>query len=202
MSRFGDIAVDAGLVARAAAGEAAARRALYDAVAGPAFGLVLRIVRDRSTAEDLFQDAMETMFRKLDSWRGDAPFGYWVRQIALRRCLMHLRSPWQRAREALDEWLPDAEPASAPVPLIDAIDMSRALDRLSPTARTVLWLHDVEGLTHDEIGAEFNNTASFSKSQLARARAVLRGWLIEPEEGRSCPVTVAPIPAATTEGLR
>lgn len=93
MSRLADIGIDAGQVARAADGDPLARRALYDAVAGPVFALVMRIVRDRATAEDLFQDVMETMFRRLGAWRGEAPLGFWVRQIAVRRCLMHLRSP-------------------------------------------------------------------------------------------------------------
>ena len=201
MSRFGDIAVDAGLVARAAAGESVARRAIYDAVAGPSFALVRSIVRDRFAAEDLFQDAMETMFRRLDSWRGEAPFGFWVRQIALRRCLMHRRSPWQRAREAIVDMLPELEAPASSVTLAEAIDMTRALERLSPTARAVVWLHDVEGLTHDEIGAEFGSTASFSKSQLSRARTVLRGWLSE-RESSTCPATVAAIPAVTPEVSR
>lgn len=181
MSRFSEISIDAGLVARAHAGDPPARRAVYDVVAGPVFALVHRIVRDRTTAEDLFQDAMETLFQRLGSWRGEAPFGYWVRQIALRRCLMHLRSPWQRARQTLTDLLPpDVEPAEAP-PLAELMDLSRALDRLSPAARAVLWMHDVEGLSHEEIAAQFGRTTSFSKSQLSRARAALRTWL-EPEK--------------------
>ena len=53
------------------------------------------------------------------------------------------------------------------------------MTRLSDTARAVVWLHDVEGYTHDEIARMMDRTVSFSKSQLARAHARLRGWLGE-----------------------
>lgn len=128
----------------------------------------------------------------LGDYRGDAPFGAWVRQVAARHCLMHLRSPWQRARRALwptgaDE--PDGslqadaatgllEPAHE-APLAEHIDLERALARLPETARAVVWLYDVEGLTHEEIAALFRRTISFSKSQLARAHALLRAELVD-----------------------
>jgi DNA-directed RNA polymerase specialized sigma24 family protein len=53
------------------------------------------------------------------------------------------------------------------------------LERLSETARAVVWLHDVEGYTHEEIAVMMGKTPSFSKSQLARAHLRLRRWLGE-----------------------
>ena len=176
MSRFLDIQLAPDCIRRAAAGERAAQRDLYDQVAGPMFGLTRRIVRDRATAEDLFQDSMETVLRQLPQYRGEAPLGAWVRQVTLRHCLMHLRSPWQRARGALRELLPGAAP-SVELPLAELVDLERALGTLSDTARTVLWLHDAEGLTHEEIATVFGRTTSFSKSQLARAHMTLRALL-------------------------
>jgi RNA polymerase sigma-70 factor (ECF subfamily) len=57
------------------------------------------------------------------------------------------------------------------------VDLEAAISRLSPIARAVLWLHDVEGYTHEEIGRMMGKTASFSKSQLSRAHRRLREWL-------------------------
>jgi len=175
MNRFTDIELDPEVIRRAAAGDRDALRLVYDQVAGPMFGLARRIVRDRATAEDLFQDSMETVLRRLSQYRGDAPLGAWLRQVTLRHCLMHLRSPWQRARGALRELLPDS--AVAELPLAELMDLERAMGRLSDTARTVLWLHDGEGLTHEEIAAAFGRTTSFSKAQLSRAHQTLRGLL-------------------------
>jgi RNA polymerase sigma factor (sigma-70 family) len=59
------------------------------------------------------------------------------------------------------------------------MDLEAALERLSETSRAVIWLHDVEGYTHDEIAQMMGKTPSFSKSQLARAHQRLRRWLGE-----------------------
>jgi RNA polymerase sigma factor (sigma-70 family) len=192
MSRFLDIQLDMPTVNRAAAGDREAQRLLYEQASGPMFSLVRRVVRNGSAAEDVFQDSMIAVLKHLPGYRGDAPLGAWVRQVTLNQCLAHLRSPWQKARRSFSEWAgggdEDHEQAlhSAELPLPEIIDLARALDGLADTPRAVLWLHDVEGLTHEEIAAAFGRTASFSKSQLARAHALLRAMLSDP--GPSQPV--------------
>jgi RNA polymerase sigma-70 factor (ECF subfamily) len=62
------------------------------------------------------------------------------------------------------------------------MDLEAALERLSETSRAVVWLHDVEGYTHEEIAGMMGKTPSFSKSQLARAHRRLRRWLGEEVE--------------------
>ena len=187
MSRFLDIPVDADCLRLAAAGDREAQRLLYGQVAGPVFALIRRMVVPRAAAEDVFQDCMVSLLRSLPTYRGDAPFGAWVRQIAIRQCLMHLRSPWQRARRALvavvagDEMdeLPAREPrVEAPAP--ELLDVERALACLPDVARSVVWMFDVEGMSHEEIAAVFGRSVSFSKSQLSRAHALLRDHLAEP----------------------
>ena len=59
------------------------------------------------------------------------------------------------------------------------MDLESAMARLGDTARAVVWLHDVEGFTHEEIANQMGKTVSFSKSQLARAHQRLRTWLGE-----------------------
>jgi RNA polymerase sigma factor (sigma-70 family) len=183
------------LVLKARCGEDSAQAEIYAAVAAATFGLIRRIVGSRALAEDLFQDTMMTVFERLGSFRGDAPLGAWVRRIAVTKCLMYLRSPWHRARLAIDrtdeegsfrEELPalvvqDTRP--------EHHDVERSLATLSPTARAVVWLYDVEGYSHEEIAQAFGRSVSFSKSQLARAHARLREWF-EPETDRqSCAPT-------------
>jgi RNA polymerase sigma-70 factor (ECF subfamily) len=155
------------------------------------FGLIRRIVGSRALAEDLFQDTMMTVFERLGSFRGEAPLGAWVRKIAISKCLMYLRSPWHRARLALDRSDEDGEGLSReemfrlviPDSRAEQLDVERAMGQLSPTARAVVWLYDVEGYSHEEIAQAFGRTISFSKSQLARAHARLREWF-EPETDR------------------
>ena len=187
MSRFQDIQLDDDCLQRAVRGERAAQRQLYEQIAGPMFSLARRVLRNRASAEDAFQDSMIAVMRHLPAWRGEAPLGAWVRQITLNQCLMHLRSPWQKARSALDHLVAGAadELPQAELPLAELVDLERALTRLSDTSRTVLWLHDVEGLTHEEIAAAFGRSTSFSKSQLARAHALLRAELDGDERAAS-----------------
>jgi RNA polymerase sigma-70 factor (ECF subfamily) len=97
--------------------------------------------------------------------------------MAVNRASMYLRSPWHRRLEWLDadpgrlEKLGAEGPAAArsSEPALD-----RALMRLPAITRAVVWLHDVEGYTHAEIGAALSRTASFSKTRLSRAHARLR----------------------------
>jgi RNA polymerase sigma-70 factor (ECF subfamily) len=83
-----------------------------------------------------------------------------------------IRSAWWARRITLidDEWA-DGRNAAA----VDAdIELARLLDSLPATARAVVWLHDGEGYTHDEIAVLLGRTVSFSKSQLKRAHDRLR----------------------------
>jgi RNA polymerase sigma-70 factor (ECF subfamily) len=104
-----------------------------------------------------------------------------VRSIAVSRCLMAFRSPWHRARVALETWTEDGRAASESTSRTsDLIDLDRALARLSPVTRAVVWLYDVEGWSHEEIARAFDRTVSFSKSQLARGHVRLRTELQAP----------------------
>jgi RNA polymerase sigma-70 factor (ECF subfamily) len=196
MSRFLTISLSEDCLRRAGAGDRAAQRRVYEETAGPVFALVRRLVRSPAAAEDVFQDCMVCLLRRLPQFRGEAPFGAWVRQVALRQCLMFLRSPWQRARQALTavvsgaeepHLLPEGLVAQDP-PMPELIDLQRALARLPEPARAIVWLHDVEGLNHEEIAAQFGRSVSFSKSQLSRAHAQLRAQLADHRPAPALPV--------------
>jgi RNA polymerase sigma factor (sigma-70 family) len=182
MQRLAEIDLTPEELAAARAGDAAARRMLFERLAAPTLGIIRRLVRHKAMAEDLLQDSLIGMYEHLDDFRGEAPFGIWVRKIAVSRCLMAFRSPWQRARVALESWTEEAwtGPAASEARTSDLIDLDRALAKLAPLTRTVVWLYDVEGWSHEEIADSFGRTVSFSKSQLARGHARLRNDLIAP----------------------
>jgi RNA polymerase sigma factor (sigma-70 family) len=184
MQRLSEIQVPPEELAAARSGDVAARSALFERVAPGALGIIRRLVAQRAMAEDLLQDTLIAMFEHLDDYRGEAPFGVWVRSIAVSRCLMAFRSPWHRARVALESWTEESwtGPAEAESRTSDLIDLDRALARLSPVTRAVVWLYDVEGWSHEEIAKSFERTVSFSKSQLARGHARLRDVLQAPAQ--------------------
>ena len=154
----------------------------------PAFEVPVRTLARRScprraAAEDLAQDVFVEVLTRLAAVRRTRLVCRLGAGIAVNRCLMHLRSPWQRSLR----WL-DRAPTSTSTQCstgrttqcgtaASGIDLERALARCADTARVVVWLHDVEGYTHAEIGALFGGSTSFSKSQLARAHQRLRGLL-------------------------
>ncbi len=176
--------VDATLLARAQGGDRDAHARLYELFATIVFTLARRMLASSALAEDVLQETFVEVLRKVGDYRGEAEFGFWVKRIAINKCLMHLRSPWTARRSDDGEALLPlvAERASA---LDDRIALERALDALPDVSRAVVWLHDVEGHTHKEIGRMMGHTASFSKSQLARAhdrlRTLLQGGLDESE---------------------
>lgn len=192
VTKLVDIDVAAEVLQRARAGDPQAQAEIYAAVAPATFTLIRRIVGDRALAEDLFQDSLMAVYQCLESFRAEAPLGAWVRQIAVSKCLMFLRSPWNRARlhlELTDEARSSGSglglPLSAlttPGPHAECFDVERALATLSPTARAVIWLYEVEGYSHQEIARCFGRSVSFSKSQVARAHSKLRQWF-EPDGG-------------------
>ena len=190
MSRLADIPIPEELIERARCGEEGARAAIYRALGPAVFAFIRRLVGNRELAEDLFQDTMMALYQRLGDFRGEAPLGAWVRQIAVTRCLMYLRSPWHRARlhwdSADDDVWPSSTPSVTPATSADVLDVERALASLTPVGRAVVWLFEVEGYSHEEIARLFGRSVSFSKSQLARALARLRLSLAPREDQEAC----------------
>ena len=170
------------VVTAARRGERPAQEAIYREYSCAVYTLAMRIVGHREAAEEVLQDTFIEVLRKLDSFRGDAPLGAWIRRIAVNKSLMFLRSGWRRYARPLEV---AAEPR-AELAHQDEVGLEHAMAQLSATARAVVWLHDVEGYTHDEIGNMMGKTQSFSKSQLSRAHRRLRE-LLTPQTGEmSC----------------
>jgi RNA polymerase sigma-70 factor, ECF subfamily len=171
-------------VQRALEGDQSAMRALWTRHAPHIDVVVRRLVgHDPDLAADIAQEVWIQIFRALPSFRGDAQFGTWAHRIAVNRTLNALRRTKRTASvevDVEDETLsvePDAERG------LLAASIEEAAAKLSPGARTVFLLHDVEGYTHEEIAAELGITSGGSKSQLFKARAKLRTLLAHMIDG-------------------
>jgi RNA polymerase sigma factor (sigma-70 family) len=181
--------VDFSVIASAQAGDERAHAAIYGYYCNRLFTLIYRLVPRRAQADDLLQEVFVEVLRNVRSYNGSGSFGGWLHSIAVNKCLSYLRSPWRRSVM----WLDDAATVeleesqlSAPLDVEHArrTELEAALRKLSPLSRAVVWLHDVEGYTHAEIGRKLGRTVSFSKSQLARAHARLRELLVSHDETR------------------
>jgi RNA polymerase sigma-70 factor (ECF subfamily) len=182
MSKFVDIQIDPGIVKRAARGDAKAHEIIYRAYSSPVYSVCLRFTRIPAQAEDLLQETFIEVIRSIGNFRGEAPLGIWIRQVAVSKALMFLRSAWHKRGQSLDDDWEEMMTSSGaghgnPVQADQAIDLDAALGALPAVSRAVVWLHDVEGFTHKEIAGLLGKSESFSKSQLSRAYQKLRPLL-------------------------
>lgn len=167
-------------IARAAAGDAAAQRTLYDAHVERVYRLAYRMAGDDDLARDFTQEAFIRAFDRLETFRRESSFGTWLYTIAMSVTLNGLRSVRRlRTREVSMEHadsLGDGRREADP----DLRDrLYRAIDELPPGYRAVFVMHDMEGYTHEEIGTVLGIQAGTSKAQLFRARARLREALAD-----------------------
>ncbi len=161
---------DPGQLAALRQGDPAALAAAYDRYARAAYGLALRVLADPEDAADVVQDVFLRLPRAARCFRGEAPFGAWLRRLVANATIDRLR---ERRR-----LLPLEEAQAEVAGEMRAADLAEAhalLQKLSPTARLVLLLHAVEGYTHAELAALFRQSESYSKSILSRALKRLRG---------------------------
>lgn len=159
---------------------------LFRAYQRPVFTLARRILGRTEEAEEAVQETFLEVFRSLPSLRNGGALWPWLRSVASSKALMVLRRRPFQEEPLADE---DGREYAPPLPPFDpkALDLERALGALAPLSRAVLWLHDVEGLTHEEIARLMGTTPSFSKSRLARAHMRLREFLTNVRNGgRAC----------------
>ena len=163
------------VLARARTGDLTALETVYRAYEVPVYNLARRICRSVEDAEDVLQETFFEVCRSIGQYRGDGSLWGWVRTIAASKALMRLRRNRYREAEELEEEFHRAPRSDTGL----RMDLEAALERLPELSRAVVWLHDVEGYTHEEIASMMGRTVSFSKSQLARAHSRLRSWLGE-----------------------
>jgi RNA polymerase sigma-70 factor, ECF subfamily len=173
-------------IRRAVNGDESALRAIWTQHAPRIDALVRRLVGDADQAADVAQEVWIQIFRALPGYRGDSQFSTWAHRIAVNRTLNALRSLRRVSKIEVDieEDTSMVEHDGDRSMLAQTID--EAVQKLSPGARMVFVLHDVEGYTHDEIAAELGITSGGSKSQLFKARAKLRR-LLAPLRDESVP---------------
>lgn len=165
-------------IERAIRGDEAAMRQLWSRHAPHIDVVVRRLVGgDPDLAADIAQEVWIQIFRALPTYRGDAQFSTWAHRIAVNRTLNALRS--RRRIAAMETEVEEDSAIEEPDtdrPFL-AASIEAATAQLSPGARTVFVLHDIEGYTHEEIAERLGITSGGSKSQLFKARAKLRQLL-------------------------
>lgn len=159
--------------ALAAKGDAVAFERLYRRHIARIYSLCGRMLNPE-LADDVTQDVFVRAWQKLHLFRGESAFGTWLHRLAINVVLAK-RSDAAKQRNRFTE--ADAvmeKTASRPYASDTRMDFEAALAKLPDGAREVFVLHDIEGYKHEEIATLLGVTAGTSKSQLHRARMVLR----------------------------
>ena len=168
-----DYDIDA--VSRARTGDAEAFEVLYRRHVGRIFAVCCRIVANRSRAEELTQQVFIRAWEMLDTFRGESAFSSWLYRVAINVVLVDLRSEKRRiSRIVVHDSLDHFDAAShRPSPEV-TMDLEKAIEELPTQARTIFVLHDIEGYQHDEIAEMMGLAVGTTKSQLHRARKLLK----------------------------
>jgi RNA polymerase sigma-70 factor (ECF subfamily) len=178
------MATDFLTIQRAIAGDERALRSIWSQHSPHVDAVVRRLVGDADLAEDIAQEVWIQIFRALPSYRGESQFGTWAHRIAVNRTLNALRRTRRLAKIETDMGEDTVVVEHGSDRAMLAASIEAAASQLSPGARTVFLMHDVEGYTHEEIAIELGITPGGSKSQLFKARAKLRRLLAHLVDGR------------------
>jgi RNA polymerase sigma-70 factor (ECF subfamily) len=153
------------------ASDAIAQKALYDKFSRKMFGVCLRYAKGREEAEDFLQEGMITVFQRISSFNQDGSLEGWVRRVLVNTCLEHLRKQklqWVN----IDEVEEGAEDGFT-MEKINIKDLLEVINALPTGFKAVFNLYAIEGFTHKEIAEMLLISEGTSKSQYARAKAVL-----------------------------
>jgi RNA polymerase sigma-70 factor (ECF subfamily) len=177
-------ATDAELIAAVLNGDSSSFEPLVKKYQPRIFATARRYARRESEVEDIVQEVFLKAYQKLSGFRGEAPFEHWLMRLAVRTCYDFLRGH-QRNRESAftdltepeSDWLDRfvTEPASAPEDADAARQLlDRILGRLTPEARLVITLLEIEDHSVKEISALTGWSVPLVKVRAFRARAEMR----------------------------
>ncbi len=186
---------DAVLLAAYRDGDTEAFGTLLDRYRGPLFNFVLRSVRDRGRAEELYQDIWMKIIERCDDFRGDAKFSTWLYAIARNVCIDHQRKMKFRAHASLEATQPGKNQAlgaglANPGPTTEQLAaggllkarLAAAVEGLPPEQREVFLLRQLQGLAFSEIASVVGAPANTVKSRMRYALERLQEALRDLEE--------------------
>lgn len=160
-------------------GNRRAQQMLYDRFAGKMYAVCLRYTKDEDEAQDVLQDGFIKVFRNLDKFRGDGSFEGWIRRIFVNTAIEYYRKAvnMKPVTEKEERTLEDADLSA--LDNLHEKEIMKLINELSPGYKTVFNLYVIEGYSHKEIAEMMGISEGTSKSQLARAKAVLQKMIKE-----------------------
>ncbi|WP_284245100.1 RNA polymerase sigma factor [Thalassotalea insulae] len=168
------------MITRAQRGDLSAHEKLFIQFSTPVFNLALRLCNQKELAEDVLQNTFVNVIKGIDGFQCQAPFGMWLRKIAVNESLMMLRKnkklPDFIAFDSMEDFDNVIELGTQGATQSCGIHqyqvqstLEKTLAELPDASRIVIWLKEVEGYSHQEIAELLGKSESYSKSILSRA---------------------------------
>ena len=173
---------DQSLISHCIKGDEKAQKLLYDRFANQMFRLCLRYTGNYMDAEDVLVTAFHKIFKNIGrfEFRGNNSLLKWIKVIMINESLMFLRGSRKFMFETIDNT--HIQVADEKENDIDAEQIYQLILKLPDGYRTVLNLFIIDGLSHEEIASQLGISINTSKSQLSRARALLKEQLFKLEK--------------------
>jgi RNA polymerase sigma factor (sigma-70 family) len=164
---------------------AVAQRLLYDRFAASMLAVCYRYTKSVADAEDVLQEGFVKAFKNLQQYKGDGELGAWIRRIMVTTAINYLKKNSRYNAELVfgEEHL-HAVSSHNPQVNLDAKELAELIRQLPSGYQTVFNLYAVEGYNHVEIGVMLGIQEGTSRSQYARARALLIQWIEQASNGQ------------------
>lgn len=171
------------------AGDRAAMKALYERFYSPMLGVCLRYAANYADAEDFVQDGFIKVFNDIRSFKGTGSLEGWIRRVIINSVLMQLRKSkkeyaYDNLEATLEDTADDVHDDKNEDRSNDILDLSQQeaveiIQTLPEGFRKVLNLYVIDGFKHREIAEMLDISVGTSKSQLNRARKLMKQKLTE-----------------------
>jgi RNA polymerase sigma-70 factor (ECF subfamily) len=159
-------------------GKKQAQYQFYELFKKLVFSVAMRYAKDVPEAQDIMQDSFVNLYRDLYQYEPTGALGGWVRRVTVNTALMHLRKKRMLFSDVEIHTLAEHRQGQDDIlSNIGAKEIMKMVQELPDGYRVVFNLYVVEGFTHKEIGEQLKISENTSKSQLSRAKKMLRGVL-------------------------
>ena len=163
------------------AGNRQMQEALYKQTAAKMLVICMRYTKDKMEAEDVLQLAYVKVFEKIKEYRGEGAFEGWIRRVMVNTAIESYRKNLKNINLVQIEEAYEQHSTDFDFSRLGLQDLMRIIQKLSDGYRIVFNMYAIEGYTHKEIAATLGISEGASKSQLSRARAILREEIIRME---------------------
>lgn len=170
-------------------GEQGAQLEVYNRYYKAMYNTSLRIVKDTAAAEDVMQDSFLSAFTKLDSFKGNASFGSWLKRIVVNNSLNSYQKTKKLDETPLEDHLYRIEDdrdgiSEQDMSQLKAAQVMKAMGQLKDNYRQSLSLHLIEGYDYEEMSAILNVSYANCRTMVSRAKDSLRKIISNNEKGQ------------------